>query len=42
MPGAVPYTSTIALTNATFSYIKLIANNGLDILKNNKEILLLD
>lgn len=39
MPGAVPYTSTVALTNATFNYIKLIANNGLDILKNNDEIL---
>tara|TARA_B100000941_G_scaffold249028_1_gene194732 strand:+ start:16 stop:669 length:654 start_codon:yes stop_codon:yes gene_type:complete len=39
MPGAVPYTSTVALTNATFNYIKLIANNGLDILKNNEEIL---
>ena len=28
MPGAVPYTSTIALTNVTLSYIIKIANNG--------------
>jgi alanine dehydrogenase len=28
MPGAVPVTSTIALTNATLPYIILIANNG--------------
>ena len=27
MPGAVPYTSTIALTNATLPYIMLLANN---------------
>ena len=39
MPGAVPYTSTIALTNATFSYVKLLANQGIDILKTNKELL---
>jgi len=39
MPGAVPYTSTIALTNATFSYVKLLANKGIDILKTNKELL---
>ena len=30
MPGAVPYTSTIALTNATLGYGLLIANNGVD------------
>lgn len=29
MPGAVPYTSTIALTNVTLNYGLLIANNGL-------------
>ncbi len=29
MPGAVPHTSTIALTNATFPYILKIANLGL-------------
>jgi alanine dehydrogenase len=28
MPGAVPYTSTIALTNATFPYVMQLANNG--------------
>ena len=28
MPGAVPYTSTIALSNATFPFIKKIANHG--------------
>ena len=29
MPGAVPYTSTIALTNITLPYIKNICDNGL-------------
>ena len=29
MPGSVPYTSTIALTNITLPYILNIANNGL-------------
>ena len=28
MPGAVPRTSTLALTNATLPYIKLLANKG--------------
>jgi len=28
MPGAVPYTSTIALTNATLPYVLKLANNG--------------
>ena len=28
MPGAVPYTSTIALTNATLPYVIALANNG--------------
>ncbi len=28
MPGAVPHTSTLALTNSTFSYVLRIANNG--------------
>lgn len=28
MPGAVPYTSTLALTNATLPYILKVANNG--------------
>ena len=28
MPGAVPYTSTLALTNATLPYALLLANKG--------------
>lgn len=28
MPGAVPYTSTLALTNVTFPYVMTIANHG--------------
>lgn len=28
MPGAVPYTSTLALTNATFPYGLQLANKG--------------
>jgi len=28
MPGAVPYTSTLALTNATLPYAIQLANNG--------------
>ena len=28
MPGAVPHTSTLALTNATFRYVLRIANMG--------------
>ena len=28
MPGSVPYTSTIALANATYPYIKLLVNHG--------------
>jgi alanine dehydrogenase len=28
MPGAVPHTSTYALTNATLPYAKSLANNG--------------
>ena len=34
MPGAVPHTSTIALTNATLKYGLLIADNGVDFLDN--------
>lgn len=30
MPGAVPYTSTVALSNATIKYGLMIANNGLE------------
>ncbi len=28
MPGAVPYTSTLALTNVTLSYVLSLANKG--------------
>ncbi|MFC1554100.1 alanine dehydrogenase [candidate division KSB1 bacterium] len=39
MPGAVPFTSTIALTNATFPYVLEIANKGADkAVLGNKEI----
>jgi alanine dehydrogenase len=30
MPGAVPRTSVIALTNATLPYVRLLANHGLE------------
>ena len=30
MPGAVPYTSTLALTNATLRYGLMIADNGVE------------
>jgi len=30
MPGAVPYTSTVALSNTTFRYAMLMADNGLE------------
>lgn len=41
MPGAVPRTSTIALTNATLPYAIEIANRGyLEAIKTNKEIAL--
>jgi len=29
MPGAYPRTSTLALTNATLPYVKLLANKGI-------------
>lgn len=39
MPGAVPYTSTFALTNATFKYALAIANLGFDnALKKHPEL----
>lgn len=39
MPGAVPYTSTIALTNATLPYAVQLANLGWhDAVKNNVEL----
>jgi alanine dehydrogenase len=41
MPGAVPYTSTIALTNATLPYALQLANKGWkQACKDNKELLL--
>jgi len=40
MPGAVPVTSTIALANTTYPYIKLIANTGyIQALKSNPSLL---
>ncbi len=39
MPGAVPFTSTLALTNATLPYAVEIANKGYaDAIKSNNEI----
>lgn len=41
MPGAVPYTSTLALTNATLPYALQLANKGWkEACKNNAELLL--
>ncbi|MBT3300641.1 MAG: alanine dehydrogenase [Candidatus Marinimicrobia bacterium] len=40
MPGAVPFTSTIALTNATFPYLSKLANQGLEVsMKNDASLL---
>lgn len=40
MPGAVPYTSTMALTNATLPYVIQIASQGWDTaVKNNAELM---
>ncbi len=38
MPGNFSKTSTIALTNLTFPYIKKIANRGIKVLKEDQEI----
>lgn len=39
MPGAVPHTSTIALTNATLPYAKSLANEGWQVAcRNNKSL----
>jgi len=35
MPGAVPYTSTLALTNVTLPYIKFLANKGVSALNES-------
>ncbi|GAB4480908.1 MAG: alanine dehydrogenase [Thermoflexibacter sp.] len=41
MPGAVPYTSTVALTNATLPYVIQLANNGWKkACKESKDLLL--
>ena len=37
MPGAVPYTSTVALTNVTLPYVMQIANNGWETACNKNE-----
>jgi alanine dehydrogenase len=40
MPGAVPYTSTLALTNATLPYAIQLANKGWKkACKENRELL---
>lgn len=38
MPGAVPRTSTMALTNATLPYAIKLANKGLEAVKENKAL----
>jgi len=41
MPGAVPRTSTVALTNATLPYVVKLANKGLnDAVKQNEDLML--
>jgi alanine dehydrogenase len=39
MPGAVPLTSSHALNNATLQYGLMLANNGLDALRENEHLL---
>ncbi|WP_299337413.1 alanine dehydrogenase [uncultured Psychroserpens sp.] len=39
MPGAVPYTSTLALTNVTLPYVLKLANQGWEIACANDEVL---
>ena len=40
MPGAVPYTSTMALSNSTVPYIRAIAKHGYkSVIKNHKPLL---
>jgi alanine dehydrogenase len=38
MPGAVPRTSTYALSNQTIAYIMRLANEGLDALRNDSAL----
>ncbi|RJF73257.1 alanine dehydrogenase [Deinococcus cavernae] len=40
MPGAVPRTSTFALTNATFPYVLMLAEQGAGALEKNQALLL--
>lgn len=40
IPGAVPRTSTIALSNATLPYIEKLANKGIDALKEDAGLML--
>ncbi|SMB92689.1 alanine dehydrogenase [Deinococcus hopiensis] len=40
MPGAVPRTSTFALTNATFPYVTLLADGGRAALNRNRALML--
>ena len=39
MPGSVPFTSTTALCNATFKYIKQLASNGINSFKGDSILL---
>lgn len=39
MPGAVPYTSTMALTSATLPYVVKLAEKGMDALKEDPSLL---
>ena len=39
MPGSVPFTSTTALCNATFQYVKKIASNGVESFKSDPALL---
>jgi alanine dehydrogenase len=39
MPGSVPYTSTLALTNVTLPYCIELANRGIDKIKSHKPLL---
>ena len=39
MPGAVPWTSTLALNNATLPYVLSLANEGLNALRHNPPLL---
>ena len=38
MPGAYPKTASLALTNATFEYVRTLANGTFQALKNDKSL----